>query len=156
MFTFERTQDLRLVRSIICHRRVYPHLTDDHSPAVEDYQPPAHYWYILAFDGEELLGLWALEPRNAVTAEIHTALLPGHGFRRARTAARELARWIFANTTVRRITTSVPDSNRIAGKFAIDAGMREFGRNKLSYLKNGKLWDQVEYGLSPEDLSPCL
>lgn len=148
--TFDRTQDPALIRSIIAHPKVYPYVTDDNAPAVEEFQPTEHpaICYVTAHDGADLLGMWCFIPHNSVCWEVHTYMLPGHGFRRSRTAAREVAAWIFANTSCQRIFTNVPEYNRIALKYAQDAGMVEFGRNPQSFLKNGQLWTQVLLGLS--------
>jgi RimJ/RimL family protein N-acetyltransferase len=148
--TFEPTHDLALIRSIFVHPRVWPYISDDGSPAVENFQPIDHagVLYLLAFDGETLLGLWMFVQQNAVTVEVHTALLPGHGYRRGREAARGAAEWIWAHTKCQRIFTNVPACNRIARKFAEAAGMTEFGTNFKSYLKNKVLQDQTLLGIS--------
>jgi hypothetical protein len=101
MLTFERTTDYNLIRAIMTHPRVYPAVSDDASPAAADFWPVQHpsFWYVLARDrycGYSVdLGLWLFVPQNAVCWEVHTCLLPKHGYRRAREAARELAGWIW-------------------------------------------------------------
>ena len=150
---FERTRDMALVRSILTWPSLYDWHSDDGSPAREDYDPPQSdaIWYILARDNETILGIWMLVPHNAIEYEVHTCLLPGHGYRRGRTAARECADWIWANTPARRLITKVPAFNRIAYKFAIDAGFELIGTDKKSFLKHGKLYDQALLGLSPTE-----
>lgn len=156
MIHFERTTDYRLVREIMTHPKVYPWIADDGSPAVEEFQPVEHpaFWYVLAFEEEELLGLWLFSPQNSICWEVHTCLLPGHGFRRAREAAAAMALWIWENTPCRRIVTNVPRFNRTARTFAEAAGMTRCGVNLRSYMKNGELHDQLMLGMSrPEE--PC-
>ena len=156
--TFERTRDYELIRSIMSHRRIYPFITDDLCPAVEDFRP-AHsdaIWYMLAKDEGDLLGMWIFVPQNGICWEVHTCLLPvGWGERGAR-AARELAGWVWQHTECRRIITNVPECNRLALRFAMRAGMETFGRNKQSFLKSGKVHDQIMLGLSrPEEGEQC-
>lgn len=150
---FERTTDYTLVREIMTHPRLYPWLADDLAPAREELQPVQHpaIWYVLVFDGEELLGLWMFSPQNSICWDVHTCLLPGHGFRRARQAAREMAEWIWEHTPCRRIVTSVPSDNPAALRFAEAAGMRRYGVNERSWLKGGELLDQVLLGMSKGD-----
>lgn len=139
---------------MIAHPRVYRWVTDDFSPPAAEFQPTEHpaIWYVLAMDGEELLGMWTFVPHNGVCWEAHTYLLPGHGFRRGREAARQVAAWIWENTPCHRIITNVPRFNRVALKFARDAGMAEFAVNPRSFQKNGILHDQVLLGMSrPEE-----
>lgn len=150
--TFERTFDYDLIRAVLTSPEMYPWISDDGSPAAADYQPPVSdaIWYILVSDQGQLLGLWMLVPRNAIEYEVHTCLLPGHGFRRARQAAREGIAWVWAHTPARRLITGVPAYNRIAYQFALDAGFAPIGVDRKSYLKDGILYDQALLGLSPE------
>lgn len=132
------------------HPNIYPHITDDGCPPVEQFEPvisPA-IWYVEARDNDVLLGLWAFVPQNAVCWEVHTCLLPHAWGDTAAIAAKELASWIWENTDCRRIVTTVPAYNRLAYRFARKAGMTEYGRNPKSFLKNGKLYDQLLLGLS--------
>jgi RimJ/RimL family protein N-acetyltransferase len=148
---FERSFDYELIRSILVHPRVYPHISDDGSPAAAEFRPLQSdaVWYIVVRDGEEVLGLWMLHPHNSICWEIHTALLPNAWGERGLRAARLLPEWIWKNTLCRRVMTNVPDNNRLALRFAREAGMTEFGVNPASFLKHGELWDQVLLGISP-------
>jgi len=148
--TFERTKDYELVRQIVTHPDIYPFVSDDYSPAPNDYKPfeSDSIWYVLAKDGDELLGMWSFVPDNAICWQVHTCLLPTAGGKRAKRAAKEMAEWIWQNTTCLRLVTNVPDYNRQASIFARWAGMVEFGRNPKSYMKTGILHDQILLGIS--------
>jgi hypothetical protein len=150
MINFERSFDYELVRQIITHPRLYPHLSDDHSPPPDEYQPQRHpaIWYVIVRDDDELLGLWMFVPQNGVCWEVHTALLPCAWGERGQLAARLLPTWIWHASHCRRIVTNVPVTNRLALHFAYQAGMRVFGVNEASYQKNGVLHDQVMLGIS--------
>jgi RimJ/RimL family protein N-acetyltransferase len=151
---FERTADLGLVRQIICHPKLYGWLTDDFSPRSEDYTPPdaPGVQYLVARDNGELLGLWVLVWHSPIAVEVHTCLLPTAWGERAAIAAKECARWIFFHTAAQRIFTSVPAYNRLALRFALQAGMSVFGRHPKSFQKKGKLHDQILLGLSREEI----
>jgi RimJ/RimL family protein N-acetyltransferase len=145
---FERTTDYKLVRSIMTHPKLYPWCTDDFSPAAEDYSPPEHeaVWYVLVKDAGELLGLFAFVPQNGICWELHTRLLPEAWGPRALEALRCVIAWLWENTSCRRLVTNVPTFNRLALRFGRAAGLVEFGRNELSFLKNGVAYDQVLLG----------
>lgn len=155
MITFERSTDYGLIRRILTHPRIWDKISDDYSPPVREYQPIKHdaVWYVVVRDakpeGAELLGLWMFVPQNGVCWEVHTALMPCAWGDVGLEAARQLPAWIWANTPCRRIVTNVPSTNRLALHFAVKAGMRIYGVNQASYLKGGKLCDQVCLGLSP-------
>jgi hypothetical protein len=163
MISFRRTCDMDLVRRVMTHPKVWPWISDDFAPAPEDFQPLDHpgivYVEAIVPDGsgpgqEKLLGLWIFAPQNGACWEVHTCLLPGHGFLRAREAARAMAEWIWEHTACLRIVTNVPRCNRAAYAFARAAGMQEFGTNEGSYMKNGRVWDQIMLGLSRPE-APC-
>lgn len=147
---FERTFDYELVRKVITHPKIWPHVTDDYSAPPDIWKPAETQlvWYVLAKDGDEILGVWTLIPENSVCWKIHTTLLPSAWGDRAKAAARSLAPWVWENTPCRRVITDVPENNRLALKFAKDAGMVEFGFNPASWLKNGQLWGQHMLGAS--------
>lgn len=150
--TFERTRDFDLVRKIMTHPRVYPHITDDGCPPVEEFHPAEDrgLWYILVRNAGEPVGLWLFVPQNAVCWEVHTCLLPVAWGETGKEAAKRMAEWIWQYTTCRRIVTNVPECNRLALRFAKAAGMVEYGRNEKSFLKDGKLWGQIMLGLTKE------
>lgn len=145
----ERTADPGVVKMIVTHPKVYKYVTDDGSPAEQDYAPDmTNARFLLAWDDSELLGLFALVPQNHATVEVHTCLLPSARGDRAADAAQELIKWVWNNTTFKRLVTCVPGYNRLALRFALAAGMTRYGINTRSYMKNGQLWDQIMLGLS--------
>lgn len=145
---FEQTLDMGLVRSVLTHPRIYPAITDDGCPGVETFEPNPSMLYVTVRDKGELLGIFALEGRNAICYEIHTCLLPRAWGERAKQAARGMREWLFANTPCQRIITTIPLYNTLAVRFAVEAGMEEFGINPDSYLKGGKLYGQILMGVS--------
>ncbi|HOK45864.1 MAG TPA: GNAT family protein [Bryobacteraceae bacterium] len=150
MIRFEVAAGLDIVRLVMTEPSVWRGITDDTCPPAESFRPLAlpSIQYVLAFDDEELLGLWMLAWQNGVTIDIHTCLLPSGRGPRGLEAAKRLAEWIWENTRCQRITTSVPAYNRLALRFAERAGMTRFGVNEKSFLKHGKLHDQILLGLS--------
>lgn len=148
--TFELSRDYRLIRQIITDVAVYPHVTDDDSPPPEEYQPPQHeaVSYVLARDGEDLLGCWIFIPQTRVLWEVHTCLLPIAYGERAYKAGKGVIQWLWENTECLRLISNVPSYNRLAAKYAERCGMVEYGINWASWLKDGKLHAQILYGVS--------
>lgn len=156
MITFERSTDYELIRAIITHPKLWPYISDDNSPAREDYRPieSESVWYVVARTrdaevGAYVLGMWVFHPLNSICWEVHTCVLPRAWGHVGLEAARQLPEWIWENTPCRRIVTNVPSTNRLALQFALRAGMTIFGCNRASFLKDGKLCDQVCLGISP-------
>lgn len=155
--TFEPTTDLELVRTIVTHPKLYPMLSDDFSPAREEYVPLEHpaVTYLLAKDGQEVLGLWMLVEQSPVITEVHTCLLPSSWGARAAAAAKGGMSWVFEHTGVQLLITHVPQYNRLACRFARAARMTELGRLPKSFRKNNELHDQILLGVSREEFERC-
>lgn len=142
---------MALVRSIMTHPRVYPWISDDASPAREEFTPIDHdaLWYVLVWDSGELLGLFLFHPHSGACMEVHTCLLPV-AYGKAAIAARECAVWMWGQAAIARIVTRVPAYNRLALRLARQAGMTEWGRNPRAWRKNEFLYDEIWLGLSKE------
>lgn len=148
--TFERTDDIALIRGVLRHPRIYRHITDDTCPPRERFEPQSHpaIWYVTVRDARELLGLFAFYPSSGIRYEVHTCLLPCAWGPRALEAARGVVAWMFAHSACRRIVTSVPAYNRLALGLARAAGLAEFGRDPQAFLKHGTLHDLILLGVS--------
>jgi len=146
--TFTRSFDFELIGEIMRHPALYQ--ADDYGPAREHFQPrqDPEIRYVLVEDAGDVLGLFILAPQNTICWEIHTRLLPLSWGKRAAEAARGLIAWLWAETFVVRLVTSVPAPNRLAIRFAERAGLKRFGTNLASYQKDGTLYDQVLLGIS--------
>ncbi len=150
--TFERTQDLVLVREVLTHPRIYRAMTDDSCPPREQYEPLEHpaVWYVRVREADELLGLFVFVPQTGICFEVHTCLLPEAWGEKAREACRGVREWMWRNSPCRRIVTSVPAYNRLALKLSLDAGLEQYGVNPRAFQKGGKLWDVHLLGISKE------
>lgn len=145
--TFEITTDEKLIKLIVTHPQIYPHLMDDGAPTADKWEVPAVLTWVLVTEGDHL-GVFCLHAENAATVKIHTCLLPEAWGSKAKSAALGIQQWIWENTSFVRLNTDVPEFNRLALRFARSAGLKQFGLNPKSYLKGGKLWDQFMLGIS--------
>jgi hypothetical protein len=149
---FERSTDYELLGRLLRNPALYPFISDDFAPpieAVEAVENPG-LWYILASDERGLFGCYLFEPRSPILWEFHT-VMPLNG--RALTAMKALlgpSGWLWANTTCERAVTYVVESNPIALRFGLRAGLTVYGRNFKSYRKGGVLQDQILMGISKE------
>lgn len=151
--TFARTHDFELVRATMTHPRIWPWISDDGRPDVATWKPQEGpgFWYITVHDGGEYLGLWMLTTYSTAMAIIHTCLLPSAWGARAAEAARQFWGWCWDNTPFRRIVTCIPAFNRLALRFAERGGMVRWGLNPKAWLHEGRMWDEVWMGRSPEE-----
>jgi RimJ/RimL family protein N-acetyltransferase len=151
--TFRRIYDLGIVHRILTHPRIWPHVGDDFAGPPEGWAPPSdsRIWWVLAMDGGPILGLFTFLPRSTVLWEMHVAMLPTAWGPSAVRAGRLVIPWLFEHSTCRRLIGEVPDSNRLAMRYAESIGFRRFGTNRCAFMKNGALKDLVLFGISKED-----
>jgi RimJ/RimL family protein N-acetyltransferase len=150
MMTFERTTNAVLIKLILRHPAIWPHVGDDFAPSAEAFEPnlDSRLWYVTAHDADELLGLFLFVPQTTVCWESHVSMLPSAWGRRALQAGRDVIPWLFAHTTCRRLIGQISEGNPRAIWYAKAAGMVEYGRNPQAWLKDGILHDQVLVGIS--------
>ena len=151
---FERTANLNIVRQVLTNESIWPHIGDDFAPPIREFRPndDPRIWYVLVIAGCRLAGLFMLVPESPVCWQIHVAMLPEARGQVAHQAGREIVPWIWAHTECRRIEAKVPQSNRAAVLYGLRAmGLRKFGVSEKSFLKHGRLWDQVLMGRSEEN-----
>jgi hypothetical protein len=152
--TFDESKDWDLIRSIVTHPSILPHLQDDFAkdkPWEPIDHPTVHYRLIK--DGDEVIGLFIVCTVSPILWLIHQMFLPcAYGFRSKR-AGREFAEWGWKNTEVQRVIGEIVESNTLALRYAKQAGWIEYGRNPKAMMKDGRLQDIVLVGMSrPEEL----
>lgn len=154
MLRFERTHDLALVKQVLTHPKIWPHITDDGCGAPEDFEPVDHpgFWYVVVENGT-LQGIFTFQKQNSVCWEVHTCLLPSAWGKLSKEAATGVREWVWQNANTDkdrcdRIVTSVPAYNRLAFRLAKASGMKEYGLNPKAFLRDGVLHDLILLGVS--------
>jgi RimJ/RimL family protein N-acetyltransferase len=152
---FERTLNPELVASVWTDPRLYGWLADDYYPDAENFWPAMGdtTFHVLAYDGDELLGLFSVNPVNRILWEVHVALLPQAWGVRAKRAALEFFAWVWANLPAEKLFCLIADDNRAARKYALRCGLRQCGRLMNALRRGGELKDLVLFDLErPKDL----
>lgn len=144
----ERTQDAELIKSVVTHDSIWPHVSEDGVPR-ETWEPLIHeqIYQLAIYDDEGLGGCFILTPFSSVCWEVHTCILPTHRGHKAREATKLCADWMFANTECQHIITKVPSYNRPAYKLAVDTGLRNIGMIESAWTKNGEIYDLYLLGV---------
>lgn len=146
----ERTYDMALVRQIVMHPAIWPHVHEDN--VGDDWQPVAMDEFIwMLISDPDPIGVFLVHQRNAECYEMHTCLLPESWGAKAAAAAQMLLRWAFTDLQCRKMITAVPEYNRAALRFAKAGGMQQEGINRASYLHAGQMIDQIMLGITKEE-----
>lgn len=145
----DRTHDMGLVRAVLAHPAIWPHIHDD---GVKEPAPVDHaslYWMLVT--NPDVAGVFLLHPHNTATYEVHTCLLPVIWGAQAKEAAQLCRAWMFTHTPCQKLITHVPAYNAVALRFARQCGFTVEGLNRKSFLRNGVLLDQHVLGLTKEE-----
>lgn len=144
-------EDAERVNAILRDPAVWAHIADDFStdPDTFDAAP------LLAVDALYILmpdenSVFIFNAWNTVCWEVHSNVLPASRGPKAVKLTSAVRDWMFQNTKCRKIVTHVPVFNRPALALAIRSGMVREGVNRLSFLKDGVLHDQIILGLCKE------
>lgn len=153
-----RTRDADLVKRIIGHPKIYPHVSEDGSVAPEalDYSALVvldGIYFLAPMDEERVAGVFMVQQQTLSIYEVHTCILPEY-WGRAEQAGRLLIEWVFANTRCNKLITRVPKNNRLAHRLAVSVGMTEQGCITESYMQNGVLLDQIILGIGRREACP--
>jgi hypothetical protein len=148
-------RDREIANRIIHHPEVYPTMCDDHTQ-------PGHTQlgsFLLMQGGVWLVHpsehvLFMATPRTLTMFECHTMIEPAGRGRQAVADGIAAAKYLFENSTCQKIITYVPFFNKPAKVFARLAGFKEEGICTKSFLKDGTLYDQWNFGLEKEMI--CL
>jgi hypothetical protein len=153
---FRRTHNWPLIGSFLMDPELYPYLTDDFAPPLEEFKINQHpdIWYVLVSDdGGGLRGLFCFFPENRICWSAHVVLMrkPKTPPEIARQIGREMVEWLWARTPCERLIASIPACNRAAVRYGLDplgVACQQYGVNELSFRKHGRLWNQILMGRS--------
>ncbi len=148
---FERTRNLDFVSGIYTLPNVWPWIGDDYAPERRAFQAneDPRIVYLFCRERSTTVGLLTFLPQNTICWEGHIILLPRRKTR-GHVILRGALEWMFEHTTAQRIVGAIPAYNRLTVNLVQRAGMTQYGVNPRSFMKNGKLEDQVLFGLSKE------
>jgi RimJ/RimL family protein N-acetyltransferase len=147
--TIGRTRDMVLVRAILAHPAIWPHIHEDGTEEPEPLDLDGFHW-LLVDDGRPA-GVFLAHPRGAACWEVHTCLLPRTWGAAAAGAAQLLLEHLFDVVGCDKVVTNVPAYNRPALRFAKASGMRAEGTNHASFLRKGVLEDQIMLGITRKE-----
>lgn len=131
-------------------------------PSMDDNFPLDKRWNIGRYLIDDPNNIIALPNKRCVivayplgsltTYQVHIGVDPEGRGKEAVGAAKEAIKWFFDNyPSTHKLVAYIPTTNRLSQVFASLVGMRREGVCMKSFLKDGRLIDQVVYGLSRED-----
>lgn len=141
--------DIELINQVMLDSSIVNDISDDSSLGCTLHKLPENFEFMAIYDLGQLQGFYAIVPVNAVTAEIHTCLLPTVRGNKAIFAGQLLLNYLFSKYA--KAISWIPEINRKAVLYAVRLGFKVEGINRKSFLKNSVLIDQKLVGLTKED-----
>ena len=144
-YTIEKTENEDEILSVLSSPEVKRWIGDDFTREKFHEYNPEYLYLKVVFSGKNV-GIFALVPRGSIEYEGHTAFLK-EAWGNTLEPTLEAINWIFTNTRCEKITGRTPADNKKAIAYNIRAGFMIEGLNRKSVYRNGKLIDQVYFGM---------
>lgn len=158
MISVERTYDERAIIEIMANPEMVKTIAEDGFD-IDGYKPDVKgTCWLMIKAGEEVIGVYSLEPKNSVTLEIHPQVLPEHRSRYANESLMGVYRWILeeAPKNYQKVMSMVPVIHKNVRRFAEMHGFKMEGVNRKSYLKGGEIIDQWLFGITRTEIQEAL
>lgn len=152
-----RTFDPRVVKSVMLCPEIWETVAeDDQLPEMFEPEMEADCW-LNVLRGTSLIGLYNVHPHNSVTLEIHAQILPEYREGYAKDSSRLVLQWVLDNAPeYEKVIAQIPTLYPNVKQFTLNAGFQEEGINRLSYRKNGKIYDQWLLGITRPEIEAFL
>ena len=142
--------DLKFVEEVFFHEDVYPYIVDDNGIDTQAiFTMLANSRFLLLSPNRYTIFIF--ERRTNTTAEGHTIVLPAGRGADAIAAGKETLEWLWGNTAYKKVIGFTPVYNKRAQVFNERLGFIREGLCSSSFVFNGKLHDQIIYGISKEN-----
>jgi RimJ/RimL family protein N-acetyltransferase len=132
-------------------QEVWEFLIDDSDLEFKDYRPRMSddsRWYVISLDGQVAAVFW-MRRVNAVTWEAHANVRPKFwGQKKGTQMCRAAIDKMIEDTGAKKVIALIPDSSKPVQRMAEAIGFKREGRQTKSFQKNGKLYDQIHYGIT--------
>ena len=143
----EQTYNRQDIKAVLCHQEIWAKIAHDGTCKPEDFNPPNSATYICAYVDDKPAGLMVYKDKDGVQLECHFQVLPEYRKEYALEIADRAIQWAWDNTSAYKIVAEVPEIYMNVVNFGISVGFQVEGINQKSYLKDGKLYDQLYLGL---------
>jgi len=142
------------VASIMKDDDIWPFVSED-GISKKDYYPVDHpaFRYLGIYVKGDLAGLFFVHPDNGFTSvRAHIAILKPFRALYALSAVGKLVEWFTTiSDRVQKMNAMIPEYNNGAIRLAIESGFKKEGVNRESIMKDGKLYDQIQFGITRKE-----
>ena len=112
--------------------------------------PPHHHLW-LAMSGPLALGFFIMQYLGLRYGMTHVGFRAGVPGRVKRQIGQEFIRWCFTDAGLIKILALIPEYNLPARLFVRSLGAVPEGRSTKAFLRHGRRWDMILYGVTKDD-----
>lgn len=146
------TVDLPLVRAILMEPDIWERAAED-CVDKETFYPRTDLYnmWLLCEDDEDVIGLILVHTDTSVSVKIHPYLRKNHRHEGRKMMA-EFYKWFIDNTKAEKVSVSIPEYEKRVINFSKKVGFTDEGINRLSYRKNGHLFNLHNLGITRQEI----
>lgn len=147
-FSIRKLTDKTQIKAVV--EPHWDYICDDTPLNKEEYQPDvseSSIW-LGAYDGDKLAGVFNVTRVTFICWSFHVNFNKEYwGDPRVVEAGKEALAWAFENAqNCRKIVAALPSYHHGAAKYAKKIGLKQEGVSKKSFLKDGELYDLINFG----------
>lgn len=150
----ERSKNLTLVKEFMLQPEIFRQAAEDGASLDYEFTESEREIWLFAIENGVAIGAISVELENDTTAWFHPYILSSHKNEYLKLVKLFLD-WfnLYFPVEVQKLNAYMPTYAKKAYKVALSAGFKDEGLNRMSYLKNGKLWDRHLVGIIRRDLN---
>ena len=150
----ERTKDKSIISKILNDDDIFNAIAEDGCKKGEfDPDVDGEIWVSVVHG--ELMGVCNFHAINKITIQGHIHILKKHR-KHSLLAANSIYRWLLDNSGFLKLNVEIPSCHINVMKYCKAIGFSLEGLNRLSYLKGGKVLDQVLLGITRSEIEDFL
>ncbi len=143
--TFTFSEDYGLIRIILTDARCFRRMRNDTAPPIERFSvgPTPGVRFVIADEGGCVSGVFLLVEQGMGGAEVHFCIQP-EWWGESRRIGAAFLEWVWASTSLTRLSGPVPDYNRLAQALAHAVGFKKILVTEPRIRKGGKMYAIVQ------------
>jgi hypothetical protein len=153
LITFRQSEesDIDYIKSVLVDDdEMWERSSDDYSIRNDDFIKNRDVMWLIAMKGDISLGVLSINAASNVVLNIHIHIPKQHRSLNSNAIGVNGLRWIKDNSIekFKKINTKIPVIYKDVIRFAHSIGFKDEGIDRLSVMKNGKLIDRLNLGIT--------
>lgn len=146
--------DVRLIKAFLRLPEIWETIGEDEPELSIDLE---NEFYLGMFVDSRLIGIYVLESRSSVCLQIHANVLKDYRRQYSKKTGEAALSFIINQIpSCKKVVARIPSLYKNVYEFTKSFGFKDEGLNRLSYKKNGGLWDVHQLGITRSEIEEYL